>query len=77
MHVSNLMGFLQDTDAIYYLGICYEQGWGTEKNECKAADLYTKASRAGHEGALYNLATFFEDGKGGMLLSRRHLIIQL
>jgi len=56
----------EDVVALYYLGICYEQGWGTEQNECKAAELYTKASRSGHEGALYNLATFFEDGKGGL-----------
>lgn len=56
---------LQDTEAQYFLGICYEQGWGVEVDECKAVSLYTQSAQYGHDGALYNLAVFHEYGLGG------------
>lgn len=56
---------LQDKDGIFYLGICYENGWGVPENQCKAADLYRQAAKEGHCTAQYNLAAFFEHGMGG------------
>ena len=59
--------FCQDSEAQYFLGICYEQGWGVEVNECKAASLYGAAAQNGHDGAMYNLGVFHEYGLGGRL----------
>ncbi|XP_064608112.1 DAP3-binding cell death enhancer 1-like [Liolophura sinensis] len=56
----------KDPEAQYFLGICYEQGWGTDQNECKAGELYREASAAGHDGAMYNLGVFHEYGMGGL-----------
>jgi len=56
---------LQDIEAEYFLGICYEKGWGVEENTCKAASMYAQAASDGHDGAMYNLAVFHEHGLGG------------
>jgi len=61
---------IQDTDAVYYLGICHERGMGTARNEAKAAELYRNAASHGHASALYNLAVFFENGIGGTAVHR-------
>lgn len=50
---------------MFYLGICYESGWGVPQNQCIAAELYRQASKEGHSTAQYNLAAFFEHGIGG------------
>ena len=55
----------QDATAQYYLGLCYERGWGVGQDECKAADLYRKAAQGGHAPAHYNLALMFEAGSAG------------
>ncbi|XP_071086922.1 uncharacterized protein [Haliotis cracherodii] len=55
-----------DPEAQYFLAICYEQGWGVEVNECKAAHLYSMSAQSGHDGAMYNLAVFHEHGLGGI-----------
>ncbi|XP_041357109.1 uncharacterized protein LOC121374193 [Gigantopelta aegis] len=62
----NMAAEQDDPEAQYFLGICYEQGWGVEMNECKAASLYSAASRNGHDGAMYNLGVFHEYGFGGL-----------
>ena len=51
--------------AQYYLGICYEQGWGVESDLAKAAEMYSLASERGHAGAEYSLASLYDRGLGG------------
>lgn len=51
--------------ATYFLGICYENGWGIQMNEAMAATLYETAAAAGHADAQYNLGVFYETGRGG------------
>lgn len=51
--------------ATYFLGICYENGWGIRLNETMAATLYEAAAAAGHGDAQYNLGVFYEAGRGG------------
>lgn len=55
----------QDAEGQYLLGICYENGWGTENDEAAAGKMYSAAAKSGHDGALYNLAAFHEYGLGG------------
>ena len=61
----------QDPEAQYFLGVCYEQGWGVEVNECKSAELYSQAAASGHDGALYSLAVFHEQALGGNKFNHR------
>ncbi|KAL3880340.1 hypothetical protein ACJMK2_032588 [Sinanodonta woodiana] len=55
-----------DPEAQYSLGLCYEEGWGVEPDECKAAQLYSQAAQSGHDGAMYNLGIFQQYGLGGL-----------
>lgn len=55
-----------DPEAQYFLGICYEEGWGVEINTSKSAELYGQSASTGHDGALYNLGVFNELGLGGL-----------
>ena len=42
---------LGNTDAMYNLGMCYEQGNGVTKDLSKAREWYTKAAAQGSEDA--------------------------
>lgn len=55
-----------EPEAQYFLGVCYEEGLGVEVNECKSAELYSKAASSGHDGAMYNLGVFHELALGGL-----------
>ncbi|KAK6173927.1 hypothetical protein SNE40_017298 [Patella caerulea] len=55
-----------DSEAQCFLAMCYERGLGVEVNECKAAELYHKAAQSDNDGAMYNLAVFYEHGLGGL-----------
>ena len=46
--------------ALYYLGICHEEGRGMESNPTKAKELYNKAAEQGHAGASNNLGAMAE-----------------
>lgn len=52
--------------AQFNLGLCYENGKGTERDLEKAVDCYKKAAALNHSGALYNLALFHMEGIGGL-----------
>ena len=47
--------------ALYYMGICNEEGRGVESNRSKAKELYIKAAEIGHGGAANNLGAMAED----------------
>jgi TPR repeat protein len=39
-------------DGIYFLGLCYENGHGVARNLTKASDLFDRAIKLGHQGAM-------------------------
>jgi TPR repeat protein len=39
-------------DGIYFLGLCYENGRGVARNLTKASDLFDRAIKLGHQGAM-------------------------
>lgn len=51
-------------DSQYNLGIMYEKGIGTNKNEKEALVWYTKAAEQGNALAQFNLGVLYENGKG-------------
>ena len=53
-----------DAEAQQYLGVLYEYGWGTEKNEPKAIEWYQKSAGQGDASAQVKLAQMLEDGRG-------------
>ena len=55
----------QDINAYYYLGICFETGYGVDLNKSKAAEFFMKAAENGHSEAQYCLANYYEHELGG------------
>jgi TPR repeat protein len=51
--------------AQFYLGTCYDHGYGTEKNLQLAFNWYLKAAKAGHRDSQYNIAFFYNSGELG------------
>ena len=51
-------------DSQFNLGVMYEQGIGTTKNEKEAVIWYTKAAEQGNSGAQFNLGVLYENGLG-------------
>ena len=52
------------SDAQHNLAVCYEKGFGCQKDEKKAFELFILASDQGHACAQYNLALCYEIGIG-------------
>ena len=52
--------------AQYYLGNLYENGEGVVKDASQARRLTELAARAGHRIAMYDLAIYYIEGKGGV-----------
>ena len=57
---------MQDTEAMFHLGVCYHHGLGIECDSVKAAMYYHKAGDKGYSPALMSLGMFYEQGIGGM-----------
>eukprot|EP00466_Bigelowiella_natans_P009969 jgi/Bigna1/55664/estExt_Genewise1Plus.C_670015 len=54
-----------NSNAIYNLGICYDEGYGVEKStKAKAARCYFRASQQENSVALSNLGLCYQHGKG-------------
>lgn len=51
-------------EALYKLGVCYEQGIGIERNEKIAVELYKKAIKYNHIDSQFKLAECYKFGKG-------------
>lgn len=46
------------SDAQYYLGLCYENGWCVERNEKMAVKLYSKSAAQGNTKAIHKSKTY-------------------
>ena len=55
----------QDTESQYFLGMCYENGYGVEENTHKAAEYYKLAADKGHQEAQYRLDIMYLQGLAG------------
>lgn len=53
-------------EATFNLGVCYELGWGVDKNKKTAMECYRAAANLGHTKAMYNLGVFYARGDGGL-----------
>jgi uncharacterized protein len=51
--------------AQFYLGTCYDHGYGTDNDLHLAFEWYLKAAKAGHRDAQYNVGFFFATGELG------------
>ena len=56
--------FKKDPLGMFHLGRCYENGWGTERDEKLAAQYYKKAADAGLAEAQIRYGVCCEEGKG-------------
>lgn len=50
------------TIAQFYMGYSYERGYGVERDEAKASELYLKAAEQGELNSLYFLGVAYYDG---------------
>ncbi|HEY0610848.1 MAG TPA: tetratricopeptide repeat protein, partial [Chitinophaga sp.] len=49
--------------AQFYLGTCYDNGLGVDKDIPEAFKWYMKAARQGHPDSQYNIACFYDKGE--------------
>ena len=54
----------KNREAYFYLGVCYEEGWGVTRNEEQAAACFLKSAQMGDSDAQYRLAGFYREGIG-------------
>src|SRR5262245_60664385 len=50
--------------AQFYIGTCYDHGYGVTRNVPMALQWYEKAASRGHLAAMYNLALSYREGDG-------------
>lgn len=53
-----------DAEAYFYLGLCYENGYGVDKDPVKAAELYEVAADKGEKNGQYALSKCYAAGIG-------------
>ena len=46
------------------VGYCYEKAYGTDKDDAKAFEWYTKSAEAGNVTAMRNVGISYENGTG-------------
>lgn len=51
-----------DANGLYNLGMCYQNGYGTEKNENLAYDCFLSAAQMDHPEAINNLGGYYRTG---------------
>lgn len=51
-------------DGKYYAGLCYENGWGVNRDTRLAAEMFSQAAAQGHTKATLALARFYKSGQG-------------
>ena len=51
-------------ESSYWLGQCYQNGWGTEENDTLAFECFKKSAEQEFEVAYYDLALCYQKGKG-------------
>ncbi|GFQ81693.1 death ligand signal enhancer [Trichonephila clavata] len=54
-----------NTDGKYYLGLCYENGWGINKDEKAAVEFFSQNATVGHTKSILSLIKYYEEGLGG------------
>jgi hypothetical protein len=60
--------------ALNMVGRCYDLGWGTLPDKCRAAECYRVAAERGLDWAMYNYATLLAMGEG--VEQDRHAALQ-
>lgn len=53
-----------DPAGLYWLGVCYDNGFGVEQDEDRACRLYQESAQQDYAPALCNLGVCYESGQG-------------
>ena len=53
-----------NSEALFYLGECYENGWGVNKDYYKAFTLFKKSALKNYRKAMVKIAQYYQEGKG-------------
>ena len=64
--LGELVATTASPDAQHLLGVCYDEGWGVQKNEAEAVRLWALAAEQGHALAQYELGYCYFYGKRGL-----------
>lgn len=64
VHLLKKAAACDDANALFHLGMCYEQGLGIKRSRSKAVACYTRSADLGSSGGLYMLALCYMDGSG-------------
>lgn len=56
--------------ALYYLGFCYENGYGVNQSEADAYKYYLKSANMGYPSSQLQIGVFFSKGMGGLLANQ-------
>ena len=49
--------------AMFYIGVCYDKGYGIKRNIPLAFEWYLKAAKLGHRDSQYNIGYFYDTGE--------------